>query len=634
VNNAGIHAIAGGISKKLIDTRCFVAKIFMKTYLFLPLLFAISASAIQPQTQADKQRPVSTPQRQATSFDISEYGVDFQADSRLIIVMAALEAAGFDPTPTGRVPSVFRTQVRKDLSGLDPDLRGRLKAFYERNKLPAPATPPEQAARYVSLALTLSAPPALDAPERSEDLPAGLLEVLDFAPLVREFYRRSGIDERMVSYVRAYQAEGDRLRQPAAEMVRAVLSYLHTRPVTVATERVEVKAPSAKKKKDGQKAYTFREHERRFFIVPDLLATPGTINFRIIGDAYYAIVPEGIDPTESELRRAYLQYVIDPLMIRFNRDIAARREQIRQLLTERQKAGTQVSPDVFLAVSRSLVAAADARFDEVRRLEALARVNRSQLAGARDDATRAKIAGNAKIEMAAIQDETIARLAEDYERGAVLAFFFADQLKSIESSGFDIANFFADMISTFDPARELRRPVEYAEARQRATAARLARLAARKADPEAQAYSAAETTRAAALVKKLAEIEEILRLRDYVSADDRLRELLKEFPGEPRVFFALAQTASLAAADATDENVQAERLNRALANYRFAVQASLPETDRALKSRAHEAMGRIHAFLENQTEAAKEFEEAIKLGEVRGGAYKEAVEGKRKLNQP
>src|SRR5262249_48577504 len=163
-----------------------------------------------------------------------------------------------------REVSVFRAQVRKDLTGLDPDLRGRLKTFYERNRLPDPATPADQSARYISLALSLSPPPALEAPERSDDLPGGLLDVLDFAPLVREFYRRSGIDERMVSYVRAYQAEGDRLRQPATEMVRAVLSYLHTRPITTAGERVEVKAPTAGKKKNAPKTYSFREHERRF----------------------------------------------------------------------------------------------------------------------------------------------------------------------------------------------------------------------------------------------------------------------------------------------------------------------------------------------------------------------------------
>jgi hypothetical protein len=51
-------------------------------------------------------------------------------------------------------------------------------------------------------------------------------------------------------------------------------------------------------------------------------------------------------------------------------------------------------------------------------------------------------------------------------------------------------------------------------------------------------------------------------------------------------------------------------------------------------SRAHEAMGRINLFLENTAEAAKEFDETIKIGDVRGGAYKEAVEGKKKLGQP
>jgi len=80
-----------------------------------------------------------------------------------------------------------------------------------------------------------------------------------------------------------------------------------------------------------------------------------------------------------------------------------------------------------------------------------------------------------------------------------------------------------------------------------------------------------------------------------------------------------------------DEEVQAQRLKGALANYRLAVEAASPETDRALISRAHVAMGRIYSFLENNAEAAKEFDEAIKIGEVTGGAYREALEGKSKL---
>jgi len=603
----------------------------MKQYLLIALATILVPGVAASQTTTPSpaprpQTPAPVQQRPATPFEVSEYGVDFVADQRVIVVMAALEAAGYDPLPAGRAPSSFRTRLRKDLANLDPDLRTRLKNFYERNRLPAPATAAEQSARYVSLALALGPAPTFDAPARSDDLPAGLLEVLDFAPLVQEFYRRSGIDERMVDYVRSYQGEGDRLRAPTAEMVRSLLNYLHTRPITRSSERVEVKNP----KKPNEKSYSFKEKERRFFIIPDLLGARGAINFRIIGDDYYAIVPEGTDPSSSELRRAYLQYVIDALVLRFNKDIALRREQVRQLLNERQKAGAQVSPDVFLSVSRSLVAAADARYEEMRKLETLSRDARASLATAKTEADRVALGKTAQAEMKSIQEETIARLAEEYEKGAVLSFYFADQLKGIESSGFDLANFFPDMIASFDPVREAKRLTENAELLQRAIAAREARIAARRS----QAEVTADTGRESALVRDLSFIEDTLRNKDYAEAETRLREMLKQYPGEARIFFALGQTASLSATDATDEQVRDERLQRALGHYRMAVAAASPETDKAIMSRAHESMGRINAFLENKVEAAKHFDEAIKLGEVPGGAYKQALEGKQKLSQP
>ena len=607
----------------------------MKKCLFIVLILFIATPIALAQVPSASPRPANpapVQQREGARFEVSEYGISFQADTRLIIMMAALEAAGFDPQP-GKEPSVFRAKVRKDLASLDPDLKARLKTFYERNLLPSPATPADQVSRYVSLALALSPAPELLAPERSDDLPAGLLDVLDFAPLVREFQRRSGIEEHLVDYVRAYQGEGDRLLQPTSEMVRSVLTYLHTRPLTTTIERVEVKTPTARKNKNT-KTYSTRQKERRFVILPDLLAPHGAINFRIIGDDYYAIIPEGTDPTSSELRRAYLQYVIDALVLRFNKEIALRRDQIRQLLDERQKAGAQVTPDVFLTVGRSFVAAADARYEEVRRLEVLGRSARAQLAAAKDDAARMLIGKAAQAEIAGIQDETIARLADEFEKGAVLTFFFSDQLKGIESAGFDVANFFPDMIASFDPARESKRPAEYAEAKQRAVAAREARVAARRAEADMSSAGNANKPKDAALVKELSAVEDTLRTKNYNDAEVRLRSMLQSYPGEPRIFFALGQTASLSAMDATDANIQAERLNRALGQYRLAVQASSPELDKAILSRAHESMGRINAFLDNKNEAMKEFDEAIKIGDVTGGAYQQAVAGKRNLAQP
>jgi hypothetical protein len=600
----------------------------MKKIVLLSFLTLTAGVPILAQPKPGPPQAPQVSQRPSSAFDLATYGVSLDVEQRLIVVMAALEAAGFDPEPNGASP--FRAQVRQDLSTLDPELRARLRTFYERNKLPAPATAADQAARYVSLALALGPPPLFEAPERSDQLPGSLLEVLDFAPLLRDFYRRSGMDEKLAAYTRAYQAEGDRLHKPTADMVQSVLSYLHTRPITVSSERV-VTRPASPKKKSERTSYTTREHDRHFYIVPDLLAAPGAINFRIIADDYYAIVPAGTDPTSSELRRAYLQYVIDPLVLRFNRPIAERREQIRQVLADREKGGGIVSPDVFLTVSRSLVAAADARSDEVRRIEKVTAEARGKLSTVKDDASRKAIVKENQDAIAAIHDETIARLADDYEHGAVLSFFFAEQLKGIESSGFDIANFFVDMISSLDPVRESKRLAEATEARSRALAARQARLSARTEATETPVYTEAEAARAAALVKNLADIEQVLQRKDYVAAESRLKELMKDYSREPRIFFALAQTASVAAADATDEEVQSRRLQTALANYRLAIEASSPDTDRALMSRAHVAMGRIYAFLDNNAEAASEFDAAIRIGEVTGGAYRDALEEKGKL---
>jgi tetratricopeptide (TPR) repeat protein len=603
------------------------------------ILLIFCAGLVRSQT---KPSPTPTPAPSASAtqtsqspkFDLSDYGVTVKIDARLIVVMAALDAAGFDPTPQGKQISLFRALVRKDQANLDPILRERMKSFVERNKLPAPATAADQAARYVSLAYALGPPPLLDAPDRSDDLPGGVLDVLDFVPLVREFYKKSGIDERMAAYMHAYQVEADRLRQPAGEMVRAVLSYLHTRPDLVRSERVRVKVPG--KKQGISTVYSTREHERRFFIVPDLMATPGTVNFRVIADDYYAIVPEGTDPASSEMRRAYLQYVIDPLVLKFNKEIAAQREQIKNLIDARTKDGGIASPDVFVVVTRSLVAASDARFEEASRLELVNTLQRLRLQQTKDEGTRKAIATEAEASRAAIADEMTARLAEEYEDGAVLDFLFADQLREVQASGFDVSNFLADLVLNIDPARENKRLAEVATTRQRALAARKAHphYSAWLIDPGVEVRDAADEARISSLLKSLGEVEKLWQLKNYQDAETRLRDLLQQYPGDPRLLFTIAQTALLWARDTTDDDLQAQRLNRALASYRLAIAAASPETDKVLLSRAHEAMGRIFAFLDQNTEALKEFEAAIGIGDVAGGAYRDALEGKRKLSQP
>src|SRR3954467_13385950 len=95
------------------------------------------AQTKQTATPRQSQTPQQTTPPRTQVFDLSEVGVQVQPEPRLIIMMAALDAAGFDPTPKGEDPSVFRAQVRKDRANLDPDLKKRMASFFERNKLRA-----------------------------------------------------------------------------------------------------------------------------------------------------------------------------------------------------------------------------------------------------------------------------------------------------------------------------------------------------------------------------------------------------------------------------------------------------------------------------------------------------------------
>ncbi|MBA2339451.1 MAG: hypothetical protein H0V88_03575 [Pyrinomonadaceae bacterium] len=620
------------------------------TLILITLIFAAAQNTAPTQTTQQQPTRAQTPTQtrsaatDSTALQLADYGVQIEAEPRLIVVMAALEAAGYEAVPVGKQPSVFRQTVRSNASSIDENLRGRLRKFYEEHKLPAPATPAEQAARYVSLALALGAAPTFDLPARTDDLPPGVLEVLDFTTLVREFYRAAGGEQTLAAYMKAYNAEAANLRPPAAQMVRDTAAYLRTRPVLSVIERVPVSSSTNSAGRSGnsnrnasQQRYTTRERARRFHLVPDLLAAPAAINFRIIADDYYAIVPPGANLASSELRRAYLQFLVDPLVARFSREIALRRPDLRTLLDALPQSSTNANAasasDVFTSVARSLVVASDVRITENARTQLIAREADRQLqASGTDTARRARIVKEAQEARLRITDESTLHLAEAYERGAVLAFYFAEQLRGVETSGFDVANSLADMITSFDAARERNRLSESATTRSRA-AAEIARRRATEAEVgNANSSGEGEDSRHVQLIKSLGEVDELLRARNYTEADRRLRPLIAEFQGEPRIFFALAQAASLSAQDATDATVQAERLGRALANYRLTVNAASPDTDKALLSRAHAAAGRILAFLERTDEAAQEFDHAIKLGDIPGGAYADAIAGRKSLS--
>lgn len=622
----------------------------MKKFCFSIALLALSVNFVVAQT----------PQPQTMTqnvIDLTEYGVRIQPDQRLIIVMAALEAAGFDAKDN----SVFRQQLRKDIEGTDPELRRRMREFFTRNNRGLEnATPTDQAARYVSLAYALSSAPDLAEPARSTDLPAGLLEVLDFAPLVREFYRKSGIDAKMPVYTRNYQAVGDSFRPGVARAISDVTAYLNTRPQLTVLERVTTTNKNTTAKKSGKpnlQSTEIKERQRNFYVVPDLLAVPNSVKFRVIGDNYYAVVGAEAKPeASSELRRAYLQFLVDPLIYKNAKEIAVQRDAIRSLLDELtakkqsefenlKKQGkidtaavfeSPISVDVFLATARSLVVAGDAMQTRNRKTEVAAILARREIDKAKTQPEKLKISAALKETQTAIENETFAALSEGYENGAVLAFYFADQLRGQESAGFDVASSFADIVTTFDGGKEKSRLRGNETARQEALAA----LAKRRADAgkTVEVDDATARIRNNELVAGLNDVENLLKIKDFDAAENRLGDMLIKYPGEPRVLYAMGRTASQSATVVFDETLRDERLKKAEAHYLNVLQLKNADTPPALLSNTHVALASIYEFYADEKAeykdlALKHFNDAVAIGKLPNSSYAEAVAGKERLTK-
>jgi hypothetical protein len=601
----------------------------MKRVFFLALILVLSSAVFA--------------QNSSQVFDLSQYGVKIEPDRRLIVVLASLEAAGLE-TPLTEKGRDFRQKLRTDLATFNPDLQQKMKFFVEQyKKRHAQKSEAELVAPFISMAYALGPVPDLNEPTRATDLPGDLLEVLDFSPYVRQFYRSpikvadgaaektTTVGARIEEYYKEYQATGDALRPSTVRMVRDLLDYLHTRPQLIYSEQIKTEVQKGKKQTISQTET--RERTRRFYIVPDLLAQSGTINFRNIGDDYYAIVPPGTDLSESEVRRAYLQFVLDPIILKNSKDIATSRDGIKLLLDERRKTNPDISPDIYLAVSRSLVAAVDARQQYFQRFqEATAEARRNAGAGRKPisestDAQGRKVVKltdelyliDGKFAMPEAEDQMTLKLYEAYEKGAVLSFYFANSLKGLEDSQFDIASSLRDIIISLDTKKEETRLSENAEARKRAIAVREERR------------KVAATIVENPLTKKLSEVEPLIQTQKYAQAETALTELLKTNPTDPRVFYALGRVKSLSAATLTDFEKRKQLLLEAKEAFSKVITNATNKTDPALISLTYVALARIYEHNDENEYAVKIYEKVISMGDMQGGGYQEAVVARERL---
>ncbi len=572
-------------------------------------------------------------------FDLSNYGVRIEPDKRLMTVMAALESARQKDDNGAETPLIktelsangaaFRADLQNDLQTVPADLRQKITSFVEQYKRRHPKdTDAQIVAPFIAMAYSLTPAPELADPIITNDLPGDLLDVLDFAPLVREFYRRSGFSIKLDQYVKTYRQSSDgQIRQSSKQMVSDLLDYLHTRPQTTYLEKIKTTASKAGKNKPTLEKTESREHERHFYIVPELLMPQNTVKLINVRDDYFVVAPPNADLNQTEARRAFLQFVVDPLVSNNAKDVVTFSPLIKNMLAERRKTNADISPDVYLAVSRSLVAAIDARETSYRTYNAAVqdfRSNKNAKPLSVDAATKTSKLTNdlylvdGKYALPRLDDEIALRLSDDYKKGAVLDFYFAEQLKGLENSGFDIAASLRDMILSLETAKEDARLEQFNDAANRAQIARKAN------DNKPLEISNPVTVR-------LLEIEKTIQTKNYVQATSALNKLVNDYPTDPRVYYTIGRVNAFTAESATDDFSRNAKLKEAQIAYVNVLRTATDKTDKSLLSLTYVALAKIYAFNGEKDYAVKIFDKAIEIGDVNGGAYSEAIAGKQRL---
>ena len=490
----------------------------------------------QPGTAAPAQPPRRVSLGDRENVTLNDVNVEIALDRRVIVMMAALNVAGYDYESGNRQLSTLRKQVREDLQATSPALVEKLKAYFKAHR--AGRSDAAAVAPYLTLALSITDAPAFTIDVPTERLPDEVRDILDFTLLLQEFYQAVSFGRLAPKYVNAYTQAASTYGPAASYAVSAVISYLHTEPILeLPPSYVSRTRPQAQPKRAaGKEGETFvaPNRIRKFVILPDLLNATGSAHLRTVRDTYYLLLGPSAEPNVEAMRRGFLAFVVEPLTDRAVREVTANREQLRKLLETR---GDKVDPEytqrsAFFLVTDSLVRALDVRMSVV---------------GLPPRRNYAEIDG-------------LFELSQAYERGSVLVFHFYNRMAAVEQVGANLKDYFNDLILRIDFEREASRLDEYGQRLSRYKQSKLE--AASSPAPTATIANSDEQTTA-----RILSADDLIKSRRYDEAKVILEGVHREHPNNARALFGLADVTSKNASLITDSDRLAEHLYAAVELY-------------------------------------------------------------------
>jgi tetratricopeptide (TPR) repeat protein len=220
--------------------------------------------------------------------------IENQLDSNeaLFTVLAAINAAGYDAEIDSLSNSPERKRVREYLATQKLDCLSELKRFVRDHKQKDPSADLSQ---YISYALAVSWPPLFEPRYVNNLMPPDAAQLDGLTPLLIAFYREAHIGDL---WKRVQPVFDDVIEQYQAPVSRAVL----------------LANAYARNPTSGYLGH-------RFQVYIDLLGAPNQVQTRSYADDNFVVVTPSKELRTLDIRHAYLHYLIDPIGLKFSKQL-------------------------------------------------------------------------------------------------------------------------------------------------------------------------------------------------------------------------------------------------------------------------------------------------------------------------
>ena len=243
--------------------------------------------------------------------------------------MAALNAAGMDYGLATSHP--LRETVRAALAKRDIACLKELRQFVAEHRKPDSAS---DLAQYISFALSVKGAPDFESRFRKNEVPPDVGQLEGFDTLIVRFYNDAGIPDLWKQSQPAIEREMARYHGPVSKAVEEAQGYL--RYVSSGLTH-------------GQ-----------FRVYLDLLGPANQVHTRSYKGDMFVLLSPAVEPQASEVRHAYLHFVLDPMAVRYA-DALDKKKSLGYLAGSAPVLDLSYKDDFLLLVTESLIKAVEAR---------------------------------------------------------------------------------------------------------------------------------------------------------------------------------------------------------------------------------------------------------------------------------